>query len=150
MEPKIGPIHGVHPKPNARPITYGNKIFLDSLASNLFSKFRYEILIIPNNWNENIIIIIPAIILKTSEFCKSAWPKKDAEAPNNTNTVENPKQNRTRGKKFVCFDSNISWSDCPEMYETYPGIKGNTQGDKKLINPAPKAIKNSNITQYFS
>ena len=47
---------------------------------------------IPSNWNENITIIIPAIIRRTSEFCKSACPKKDAEAPNNTNTVENPKQ----------------------------------------------------------
>ena len=28
IDPKIGPIHGVHPKPNARPIKYGNKIFL--------------------------------------------------------------------------------------------------------------------------
>ena len=27
----------------------------------------------------------------------------------------------------------------------YPGIKGNTHGDKKLINPAPKAINNSII-----
>ena len=27
----------------------------------------------------------------------------------------------------------------------YPGIKGKTQGDKKLINPAPKAINNSII-----
>ena len=27
----------------------------------------------------------------------------------------------------------------------YPGIKGNTHGDKKLIKPAPKAISNSII-----
>ena len=40
IEPKIGPIHGVQPKPKATPITYGKRIFLDSLASNLFSKFR--------------------------------------------------------------------------------------------------------------
>ena len=36
IEPKIGPIQGVHPKPKATPITYGKRIFLDSLASNLF------------------------------------------------------------------------------------------------------------------
>ena len=40
IEPKIGPMHGVQPKPNANPITYGNRIFLDSFASNLFSKFK--------------------------------------------------------------------------------------------------------------
>ena len=31
----------------------------------------------------------------------------------------------------------------------YPGIKGKTQGDKKLINPAPKAIKYSIIYPVF-
>ena len=27
IDPKIGPIHGVQPKPKASPITYGNRIF---------------------------------------------------------------------------------------------------------------------------
>ena len=27
IDPKIGPIHGVHPKPKAKPITYGNNTF---------------------------------------------------------------------------------------------------------------------------
>ena len=31
----------------------------------------------------------------------------------------------------------------------YPGIKGRTHGDKKLISPAPKAIKYSNIYPVF-
>jgi hypothetical protein len=31
----------------------------------------------------------------------------------------------------------------------YPGIKGNTQGDKKLINPAPNATKISIIYPVF-
>ena len=35
------------------------------------------------------------------------------------------------------------------MKETYPGIKGKTHGDKKLISPAPKAIKYSNIYPVF-
>ena len=70
---------------------------------------------IPSNWNENITIIIPAKILKISEFCKSAWPRKEADAPKSTNTVENPKQNKTKGKRLVFLDSIISWSDWPEM-----------------------------------
>ena len=32
------------------------------------------------------------------------------------------------------------------MYEIYPGIKGKTHGDKKLINPAEKAINKFIIT----
>ena len=55
----------------------------------------------PINWSEKIIIIIPAIILRISEFCKSAWPKKEAEAPKIVNTLEKPKQNRTRGNKLI-------------------------------------------------
>ena len=43
----------------------------------------------------------------------------------------------------------ISSSDCPEINDRYPGINGNTQGDKKLTNPAPKAINNSNIYPVF-
>ena len=35
--------------------------------------------------------------------------------------------------------SNFS-RDVPEIYDIYPGIKGSTHGDKKLINPAKKAI----------
>ena len=115
IDPKIGPIHGVQPKPKATPITYGKRIFLDSFASNLFSKFKYEILIIPINWREKITIIIPAKILNISEFCKSACPKKDADAPKITNTVENPRQNKTNGKIFVCFLFKISCSDWPEI-----------------------------------
>ena len=99
----------------------------------------------PINCNEKIIIIIPAKILKISEFCKRVCPKKDADAPKIINTVENPKQNNTNGKKLIFFNFKRSWSDWPEMNETYPGIKGKTHGDKKLISPAPKAIKNSII-----
>ena len=32
--------------------------------------------------------------------------------------------------------------DVPEIYEMYPGIKGRTHGDKKLIRPAKKATDN--------
>ena len=90
-------------------------MFLDSFASNLFSKLRYGMFIIPSNWNENIIIINPAKILKISEFCKRAWPRKDADAPKRTNTVEKPKQNKTKEKILVFLDSITSWSDWPEM-----------------------------------
>ena len=114
IEPNIGPIHGVHPKPKARPIIYGKKTFLDSLASNLFSKFKYGIFIIPINWNENITIITPANTLSISEFCKNSWPNKDADAPKIIKTVEKPQQNKIKGKGFIFFDLITSWSDWPE------------------------------------
>ena len=75
-------------------------------------------LIKPSNCNEKIIIIIPATILKISEFCKSVWPKKDAEAPRIINTVENPAQNKTNGKNFIFCAPKSSWRDWPEINDT--------------------------------
>ena len=59
------------------------------------------------------------------------------------------KQNLIKGiiLKF-CF-SVISFRDWPDTKDIYPGIKGKTHGDKKLINPAPKAIKYSIIYPVF-
>ena len=94
-------------------------------------------------------MITPANILRISEFCRRAWPKKDAEAPKIIKTVEKPRQNKIKGKKFIFFEFDISWIDWPEIYEIYPGIKGKTHGDKKLIIPAPKAIINSIIYPVF-
>jgi len=44
------------------------------------------------------------------------------------------------GIKFIFLLSTSSFNDCPEIKDIYPGISGKTQGDKKLINPAKKAI----------
>ena len=121
-------------------IKYEEKEILDNpenFIENVTSQSLFE--------NEKVIIITPEIILKISEFCKRVCPKNDAEAPKIINTVENPKQNKTNGKKLICWDFKRSCKDWPEINETYPGIKGKTQGDKKLISPAPKAIKNSII-----
>ena len=54
---------------------------------------------------------MPAIILRISEFFKSACPKKEAEAPKIIKTLEKPKQNKTRGNKFIFFDSNMFCKD---------------------------------------
>ncbi len=59
--------------------------------------------------------MIPAIILKTSEFCRSACPRKDADAPKITNTLENPRQKRINGNIFIFFDSKMLCKDWPEI-----------------------------------
>ena len=38
----------------------------------------------------------------------------------------------------------------PQINETYPGIKGSTQGDTKLIKPAKKAIESDTIIKLFT
>ena len=100
---------------------------------------------IPINCREKIIIIKPATILNWLKFCNKIFPRADALAPNTINTNENPKENNNNGIKLTFLLEVNSFNDCPEIYEIYPGIKGKTHGDKKLINPAPKAINNSNI-----
>jgi hypothetical protein len=37
----------------------------------------------------------------------------------------------------------------PQINETYPGIKGSTQGDTKLIMPAKKAIESDIIIKIL-
>ena len=61
---------------------------------------------------------------------------------------EKPRENNIKGIKFIFFLTSSSLRDCPEIKEIYPGIRGSTQGDKKLIKPAPKARDNS-IILYF-
>jgi hypothetical protein len=46
--------------------------------------------------------------------------------------------------KLLDFRSN-SLSVDPQINERYPGIKGSTHGDKKLIKPAKKAIERDAI-----
>ena len=47
---------------------------------------------------------------------------------------------------LLLFFSNSSLNVLPETYAIYPGISGNTQGDKKLIMPALNANTYSNIS----
>ena len=83
------------------------------------------------------------MILKIFELTKKNFPINEAVEPKAIKTKENPKV-----KKIVLaiikflFLSPILSKDVPEIYEMYPGINGRTHGDKKLINPAKKAIDN--------
>ena len=91
-------------------------------------------------------MIIPAKILNGNELVKSIFPTKVADAPNTINTTEKPNENKIVGIKLTFFDSSNFSSVVPDIYEIYPGIRGKTHGDKKLINPALKAINNSVIS----
>ena len=81
------------------------------------------------------------MILKIFELTKKNFPINEAVEPNAIKTKEKPKVKKIvlTTIKFFFLQLMLS-SDVPEMYEIYPGINGRTQGDKKLINPAKKAI----------
>ena len=83
------------------------------------------------------------MILKIFELTKKNFPISEAVEPNAIKTKEKPKVKKIvlTTIKFL-FLSLILSKDVPEIYEMYPGIKGRTHGDKKLNNPAKKAIDN--------
>ena len=117
IDPRIGPIQGVQPKPKAAPTTRGkNKLLLYWLVKTLISLFMKFKLIIPINWRENIIKIIPATILKIFELTKKNRPMNVAVEPKIIKTKEKP-----RVKKIVLmiikflFFSFILSNDVPEI-----------------------------------
>ena len=81
------------------------------------------------------------MILKILELVKKNFPINEAVEPNAMKTKEKPKVKKIVliTIKLVFFSTSLS-NDVPEIYEMYPGINGKTHGDKKLINPAKKAI----------
>ena len=51
--------------------------------------------------------------------------------------------------KFLDLLSN-SFRVVPQINDTYPGIKGSTQGEIKLIKPAKKAIERETTIKIYS
>jgi hypothetical protein len=78
-------------------------------------------------------------------------PIKLAVAPREIKTKEKPKEKNKDfcNINFLDFKSS-SLSVVPHINETYPGIKGSTHGDIKLIMPAKKAIESDTIIKFFT
>ena len=92
-------------------------------------------------------ITTPAILLIIVRYRESHCPAKLADAPKRVKTKENPATKAKVPKptfltrKDCSAPLEISSKDKPETKEIYPGIRGNTQGDKKETIPAIKAVK---------
>ena len=84
-------------------------------------------------------IKIPAAILNSLEKNNKIFPTVEAVIPSEINTKEKPNEKRIVLTKTMFLSFSISSKLFPVIYEIYPGIIGNTQGVRKLINPAPKA-----------
>jgi len=150
MEPRIGPIQGVHPNPKARPNDNGDKKFALILLFKKFTLFsRKGILIISAIIKPNIIIKVPITLVKILKLFISAVPKKDAPAPRIMKTNENPKTNSSEFFNTSSFDLVfISLKLVPTTYDMYAGMRGSTHGEIKLTNPAKKAKTKEIITKY--
>jgi len=80
---------------------------------------------------------MPTKYVKNLEYSNINEPKIVAVAPNEINTIEKPKvKSRVSLRRKFLFLSSKPSSVVPLINEIYPGIKGKTQGDKKLIIPA--------------
>lgn len=78
---------------------------------------------------------------------------KEDEAPRITNIVENPAINERVLKNIFAFnlDCLTSSIDSPEIRDMYTGTKGNTQGERKDINPAINARgKVISVIRYYT
>jgi hypothetical protein len=107
-------------------------------------------LIRSNKYKLKNIIINPETIDKICEFFNRKLPRKLAVAPRQIKTSENPRENINDllRIKFLDLEFN-SLRVVPHIKETYPGIRGNTQGEKKLIIPAKKAIESDTIIKLI-
>ena len=117
IDPRMGPIQGVHPNPKAAPTNNGKvKLWLYWLVKILVSLFINLKLVIPSNWSEKNIIIIPAIILKISELIKKNFPIRDAVKPKAIKTKEKPKVKKIvlTITKFFSLTKSFS-KDVPEI-----------------------------------
>ena len=92
-------------------------------------------------------IKIPAAILNSLDKNNSILPTAEAVAPKIIKIIENPSENKIVFKRTFFLSFSISFKFFPVIKEMYPGIIGNTQGVKKLINPAPNAKANLTIIQ---
>ena len=117
IDPRIGPMQGVQPKPKAAPTSNGNDMLLLYLSvkilMSLFIKLKLRT---PIKLSEKNIIIIPAIILKRSEFTKKKLPINEAVEPKAIKTKENPRVKKIvlTTTKLLFFSFN-SLNDVPEI-----------------------------------
>ena len=117
IDPRIGPIQGVQPKPKATPTSNGNVMLLlywsVKILMSLFIKLKLRM---PIKWSEKNIIITPAMLLKIFELIKKNFPISDAVEPNVIKTKEKPKVKKIVliTIKFLFF-SFILLSDVPEI-----------------------------------
>ncbi len=98
----------------------------------------------------NKIIINPPILEINDIFDERNVPIQVADAPRRMNTRENPAIKNSELITIIRFSplgtcrvsvfSFICVKVTPDIKEIYPGTRGKTQGDKKEINPAAKAM----------
>ena len=117
IDPRIGPIQGVQPKPKAAPTSNGKvMLLLYWLVKILISLFIKLKLRMPIKWSEKNIIITPAMILRVFELVRKKFPISEAVDPNAIKTKEKPKVKKIVliTTKFLFFSFILS-NEVPEV-----------------------------------
>ena len=84
-------------------------------------------------------------------MCSKKLPIKVAVAPREIKTNEKPREKNKDFFRIKFLDFKFSsLRVVPHINETYPGIRGRTHGDTKLIKPAKKAIERDTIISFFT
>ena len=111
IDPRIGPMQGVQPKPKAAPTRNGNVMLLlywpVKILMSLFIKLTFRM---PIKCREKNIIITPATILKIFELTKKNFPIKEAVEPKAIKTKEKPKVKKIVLKTIKLFFFSTSLS----------------------------------------
>ena len=117
IDPRIGPMQGVQPKPKAAPTRNGNVMLLlywsVKILMSLFIKLKLRM---PIKCSEKNIIITPATILKIFELTKKNFPIKEAVEPKAIKTKEKPKVKKIVLTTIKFFSPSTSLlKDVPEI-----------------------------------
>ena len=146
IEPRIGPIQGVHPTPNAIP---SNK---ELSVRDGVNRLNRRFVAVRNNGRRNmpkrdtpkIMINTPALYSSQRRHANKNCPPHPNAVPNKINNSEKPK---TKQAAFT-----ITWNlpliptlpfcaffvVTPEIAPRYAGISGNVQGARNVNTPAKK------------
>ena len=114
IDPSIGPMHGVQPKPKAAPTKTGYNLFDLLSVWNLFSILRNLKLKKPKSCKENNMITAPDAILNSKELASTKLPIKVLVAPKAINTIEKPIVKSAVGIMFTFLLSSNSFKVLPE------------------------------------
>ena len=147
--PRVGPMHGVHPRAKAMPRSgapatpaRGSAWIRASLLNNAKRPKT------PASMRPNRMVITPNTRARRTSLSRRTRPRPPNRAPNETNTMEIPKTkpsvpSAVRRPECGGVESEVpserSCADEPVTYDRYPGTRGSTQGDRKETRPAATA-----------
>src|SRR5579862_3354619 len=147
-EPRTGPMHGVHPKPNAAPVTgAATGPRREGLGWNRTSRYSHGALRTRDPARNRAIATTtsPDTRVRRIWLRVTAPPNALAPSPSTTNTVPKPTTNRPVSRTILPTwrpsPARSSATSRPVTIDTYAGTSGSTHGLRNETNPPPNAAR---------